>query len=860
MATINGIFDAVRYSLPKTSDFSANHDVKTACKIGEVIPFDCIPTYGGDRWNNISYSKQAKFNPLVAPSFQRMVLKSWSFYVRNSDVWDDFDEFYTGVDVKNGRTAYNSSKSPLVHPFLKANKITQCGTGYLGARLNMTGIDIDRVNIQGEKVYIPADIIQNCLEQLSSAGDAAVSYHYDDRHVKSLFGPYIGWSEFLQMGFAKANIVLDEDKSYIEFVDSGDDPSNVDPVRLNPEHVYNGMNFRGMRPIFSPGSVCDYLGFSVTDWRTYVNTDDFKNQIKNLPYGSRAYEFAKKYILKESYTLPLMGFDNPFIFVDGDNFLTDMRLYGAVPSVNINNDAYDFVGPITGGSHYSGTWNLYPLTELNNTDSGSVTLGEVICRYIVWCKLHGVSTTMLSDAPFFDICPIQEFVETSNFEIDSLRLRAYHKLWNDYYREPSLTAEIPIPFSDGGDDFNNYRAAIGNYIIANSDSEGLYDWRRENLFTSDRYRIFPYLATKYYNSTYLYNSNNIDAYNLITGLLGECLLNDLLCEPFRHVRVRDYLTGALPNTGIVDVVAPIMGQDLQGMYDNLPYTNNPVSYSDRDGLKVDNTEINPTPATYNGRTGPIGWLDIENLHITQKLKEYFLTLRHAMNGIKDYMKVFFNVDIDNQTIRRARFLRGDEQYINISEVISSAETTSQPLGALAGRATSFGTDGGISFDVKECGFFITLCSLSPITMNVGGIDRQMIRHSRFDYFNPKFAELGDMSITKKEVSIMPMLLGSDTSFYDKTFGYTQRYMDCKFIRSQIHADFLGAMSDWHLDHIQPSLAVDDSISLSQNWLEEREDDRIFAEVNDNANTCFIWAECTGSFTRALPAIEREVIA
>lgn len=343
-------------------------------------------------------------------------------------------------------------------------------------------------------------------------------------------------------------------------------------------------------------------------------------------------------------------------------------------------------------------------------------------------------------------------------------------------------------------------------------------------------------------------------------LINSVFLDDytfLIYKPFKHLRERDYITGCLPNTSVVDVVAPIMPNDALASYGVAPWTNDSMKI--KDGSNVhDNTSIDPINATKDAYEANVGWLDIENLRITQKLKEYFVSLRHTLGSFKDYVKVFFGADISDLTLHRAEFLGGSSQNVSISELVSSAEALDSPQGSLAGRANSFGSSGLIDKFVNDYGFIITLECLSPIEINVGGLSRQLIRDTRFDYFNPKFAELGDMAVTKKEVSAAIPYLGYSGAF-DDIFGYTPRYMDLKFIPSHVHGDFLGSMSDWHLDLLH-SVINTNKVELSQHWLQEVEDDRIFAETYEDSSDCFIWSECSCVYQRALPARSYDVIA
>lgn len=867
MASLNGIFDAVSYTSPKVSTFNGNHDIKTSCKIGEVFPLDVVPVYPRDSFK-MKYNLQAKFSPLVAPAFQRMSLKQWSFYVRNSDLWDDFNEFVSGVNPKLGKTAYSQNYKEKVHPFLPINVSTRCGTSYIGVKWLLENVDLNNITISddGKKVNIKGDELLKHIGSLRSDPYNVFQKCYEKGDsIRSLFNCYISTS-FDSSGnsrlpdFARSTVNLG---SY----DAGQQPTNVTvefydssaSEKLDVKEATNLHSIRGFKPLFSPGSVCDYLGYPCTDFSTYFNSDSFESDYlkysSNIPFIERWFRCGRlesdiESLIRSCWSDAISGSGAcEMVRLDHVQFPSSCC---SLPYFESSNTVVTFD---------LATWNVNGQVCAN---SFNTSLDHVLCRYLIWCKLTGNVSTSCSDAPYFDICPISNFVseftnENADFQkVDSLRLRGYHKIWNDYFRQPNLSQEIPVPFSSEGNDIRNYFFALKDFLSSSYDGNSILDWRQRDVLKFPYFKHFiSSVSSDSYNWLWLENSDIIVSY----------VLWDLLTIPFKHLRNRDYITGCLPNTAVVDVVAPILSSDFpiigQGSTSDVgqpPYTNYGVSKEHVNATLLDSTNIDPVPANRDNAPLTIGWLDVENLRITQKLKQYFTSLRHTMGSFKDYVKVFFDVDIDDATIHKASFLGGNQQFINVSELVSSSEYGDSPLGSLAGKANSYGESGFISEFVKDYGFIITLECLSPIESNVGGLSRQLIRDNRFDYFNPMFSELGDMSVLNREVSFMPLWVGTNSyEFQQKIFGYTQRYMDLKYIDSQVHSDFLGSMSHWHLDCIQPAIG-NKTLKLSHDFLEESSDERIFNDTSDDYDNCLIWCECDCVFQRALPSIVREVIA
>lgn len=863
MSGISAIFDAVSFTPPKKSTFDGSHDIKTSCKIGDVFPLDVVPVYPSDNFR-MQYTSQAKFSPLVAPAFARMSLKQWSFFVRNADLWEDFQEFVSGVNPKAGKTAYNESySSDLVHPYFTKNGFF---TGRFVVKLNLANVDLDKItvvydsnNLMQEIRIDTAYINSLILAMKSQENLVTIEYHKGDK-IKMLYHPEWFNAVDKSVNFMRFRSEIDRENGYYKcrlntFADKED-------FSAKSETWYgNDVVTTACVPSFDePGDLLDYLGYPVED-RTRILQDE--ELVKKIVKTSNALStfFRKYYDLSSS-----LGYTDGIKYVwNGQKGAYGASLETDITHADFNNSTSDW----TVSDFYSSDGfvsvrtsddSFTALDRANATGVlGRCSLFGILARYLIWCKFTNNTSTMTSEAPYFDFVSLSDVYDGSdetNIKMDSLRWRAYWKVWNDYFRHPNLTYEVPITYSLGGDDLQNIAVQIG-VVFASEIAKGtMYDWRGRNWLDSKMWSFFPDVESGTSTLEYI-SGQGSNAYGGAVATVLQTRLCYELFRPFKHLRERDYITGCLPNTSVVDVVAPIMPSSALDAYGEKPWTNDPMS---ADGKSHDNTAIDPVRATEDAYTANVGWLDIENLRITQKLKEYFVSLRHTLGSFKDYVKVFFGADISDLTLHRAEFLGGSSQNVNVSELVSSSQSDNLPQGSLAGRANSFGQSGVVDKFVNDYGFIVTLECLSPLEINVGGLSRQLIRDTRFDYFNPKFAELGDMAVTKKEICAAPILKGSSSSssWYDEIFGYTPRYMDLKYIPSSVHGDFLGSLSDWHLDLIQSPIN-DLSVELSQAWLEENSTDRIFSEIYDDSSNCFIWCECRCVYQRALPAISYEVI-
>lgn len=127
---------------------------------------------------------------------------------------------------------------------------------------------------------------------------------------------------------------------------------------------------------------------------------------------------------------------------------------------------------------------------------------------------------------------------------------------------------------------------------------------------------------------------------------------------------------------------------------------------------------------------------------------------------------------------------------------SSAATMRNPYGnatgAQFGRGLSFGKDRLVNkFEVKEHGFIITLFSLVPHAYYSTGVRRYLGRSGSGTYAFPEFAGIGDQEVYTSEMvataGLTSNILWDDT----KIAGYNQRFSEYKFHDDEVH----GLLSD-----------------------------------------------------------------
>lgn len=172
--------------------------------------------------------------------------------------------------------------------------------------------------------------------------------------------------------------------------------------------------------------------------------------------------------------------------------------------------------------------------------------------------------------------------------------------------------------------------------------------------------------------------------------------------------------------------------------------------------------------------------------------------RDARSGGNRYIEVLrahFGVISPDARLQRPEYLGGGIIPIQIHSVAQTSETNDTPQGNLAG----IGLAGGnikVSHSFVEHGFVFILANVYQDYTYQQGIDRMWSRRSRFDYYWPTLAHLGEQAVLSKEI------YADGSSDDDLVFGYQERYAEYRYgiskITGKLRSGVTGSLDVWHL--------------------------------------------------------------
>lgn len=331
-----------------------------------------------------------------------------------------------------------------------------------------------------------------------------------------------------------------------------------------------------------------------------------------------------------------------------------------------------------------------------------------------------------------------------NHNINSLHFRAYNLVYNEWFRDQNLQNSLPVYKSSNGPDSED------DYKIINRG-------KRHDYFTS----ALPW-PQKSANPVTL----PIGLQAPVTGIghtTGDFPVGGNTRET--GVNIENYEFAAAANTGFFRMEGTAATDGYPAIYADLSQA---------------------TAVTVN---------EMREAFQIQRMFE-----RDARGGTRytEIIRSHFRVISDDARLQRPEFLGGGTSMINVQPVPQTSETQQSgqtPQGNLAAFGTVTSNGHGFTRSFTEHCLLLGLVNVRADLTYQDGINRMFHRRTRFDYYWPALAGLGEQAIQKQEI----YAAGSGQT---DAWGYQERYAEYRYKPSMITGKFRskadGTLDRWHL--------------------------------------------------------------
>lgn len=195
----------------------------------------------------------------------------------------------------------------------------------------------------------------------------------------------------------------------------------------------------------------------------------------------------------------------------------------------------------------------------------------------------------------------------------------------------------------------------------------------------------------------------------------------------------------------------------------------------------------------------------------QKLLE-----RDARGGTRyvEIIKAHFGVTTPSAGWR-SEYLGGGTKMVNISPIAQTSSTdATSPQGNLSAMGTTTIDNIGFTKSFTEHSTILCLINVRADLTYQQGLNRMWSRSTRYDFYWPSLANIGEQSVLNKE------LYFQNTADDDATFGYQERYAEYRYkpslITGQFRSNASTTLDSWHLSQDFASLPALNSSFIEDN--------------------------------------------
>nr|CAI9750230.1 major head protein [Microvirus sp.] len=246
---------------------------------------------------------------------------------------------------------------------------------------------------------------------------------------------------------------------------------------------------------------------------------------------------------------------------------------------------------------------------------------------------------------------------------------------------------------------------------------------------------------------------------------------------------------------------------------------------------------------------------INQFRIAYTYQCYLEAIARSGSRYGEMINQIFGVTNPDSRLQHPEYLGGNRVPIQVNEITNTTQADKDFLGDVGAKSATSDVNHDFVKSFTEYGILLGVCVVRYDHSYSQGLPRWLTRKKFTDFYNPMFANLGEMPIYKAEI-----YAGSSTydenapiNKEDSTFGYQEAWADYRYtpnrVSSEMRPGVANSLSYWHLGDFYAQ-----EPTISEEWLFEDEANvnRVLAVTSAVSNQ--FWADifCSIRATRCMP--------